>query len=278
MVSKPRLSPARKGEIATFAEFIADEYFPEGLIEPQELIPQKGLTVSFGAYGDSFDGMLECLGGKFHVFCNLDRVGGRTSPRARFTLAHELGHFFLDGHRLALMRGVPPHGSRCEYESSLLTEQEADTFAANLLLPQGRFLRAARGAHLGLSGILTLAERFRTSVTATAIRCAQEDLFPCVVIKWHKDGYGWKWISPTMYRNGYRKTRQDVNQIPADSATGQALAGSQPGGGVFHRCGSTASHWFPFITLGGGRDSILWEEAITLGRYGVLTVLYADGP
>ena len=57
-------------------------------------------------------GMLEhrggrpaCWSGGWHIYCNLDCVGQKDSPRARFTLAHELGHYYIDEHRNALVAG-----------------------------------------------------------------------------------------------------------------------------------------------------------------------------
>ena len=54
------------------------------------------------------------------------------------------------------------------------------------------------------------------------------------------------------------------------------ISGSIPENGVFHRCGSTASLWFPFLVESSSRSVILHEEAVSLGRFGVLTFLYPD--
>src|SRR5262249_251364 len=152
----------------------------------------QGLTLSFGSYGDAFDGMLECRGARFHIYCNLDRVEHPESSRSRFTIGHELGHYFIDEHRLALLSGrAPAHPSRTEYESKNLVEQEADHFASRLLMPTERFTEVARRAKLGLGGVLSLARELRTSVTSTAIRYAQLDLVPCAVVKWSAQGYAW---------------------------------------------------------------------------------------
>ena len=278
MSPRTRISLPRSLAIAELAEFVADEYFPSGRVDAEVILQQKSVTTSFGSYGDYFDGMLECLNGEFHVYCNTRRVEGRTSPRARFTLAHELGHFFIDEHRQALLQGSPPHGSRCEYESDILVEQEADTFASNLLLPRTRFLNTAktRGLPHGLSGILNLASTFGTSITATAIRYAQEDLVPCTVIKWNDKGFAWKWFSPETYRAGYRKTIETKDEVPLDSPTGRVLAGETPSEGDFLRAGSTAAFWFPFVADHGKNNVILIEEAISLGRFGVLTFIYPE--
>lgn len=44
----------------------------------------------------------------------------------------------------------------------------------------------------------------------------------------------------------------------------------------FFRNGTTASAWFPFIQPGTTLDVILIEEAMPIGKYGVLTVLYPE--
>src|SRR5437773_1792618 len=90
------LSQERRHEIADLAELVAEEYYPSSRVEPFAIALLKGLTVSFGHYEDAFDGLLEHRSGRFHIYCNLERVERRDGPRARFTLAHELGHFYLD--------------------------------------------------------------------------------------------------------------------------------------------------------------------------------------
>src|SRR5438132_11081080 len=163
---KPRpvfLPAARKREIAELAEAVAQEYCPEGKIEPERIAQAKEITLSFGSYGDAFDGMLEHLAGSFHIYCNLERVSQRKSPRARFTLGHELGHFYIDEHRNALAAGrSQPHPSQCEYKSRNLVEQEADFFAGRLLMPEAPFRREAERAGRGLAGIILLTEKFQT--------------------------------------------------------------------------------------------------------------------
>jgi Zn-dependent peptidase ImmA (M78 family) len=267
----------RSSAIAELAEEVAREHSLRGAVLPVDIAKGAGLTLSFGAYGSAFDGMLECRQARFHIYCNLDRVEHPESPRSRFTLGHELGHYFIDEHRLALLSGrAPAHPSRTEYESKNLVEQEADHFASRLLMPTERFLEAARKARLGLGGVLSLAEDFRTSVTSTAIRYAQLDLVPCAVVKWGNEGYAWKWLSTETFRARYRKTIESANQLPTDSASAMALRGeSVPPGGYFER-GSTAAAWFPFVATGARENVLFIEQAIPLGRFGVLTFLFPE--
>lgn len=276
-VRSPQLPPEREQEIAELAEAIAEEYFPGVRVEPVEIVRAKGITVSFGHYGDAFDGLLEHRYGRFHVYVNIDRVEKADSPRARFTFGHELGHYFIDEHRNALAAGLAPsHPSICEYESDLLVEKEADHFASNLLMPAERFRKMAARTALGLEGILKIAEQFGTSVTSTAIKYAQMDIVPCAVIKWNKDGFGWKWLSTETFRARYRKTIESVDSLPEDSPTAKAVSGERAPVQGFFSAGTTASAWFPYVDDSSYRNAILIEQAVPLGRFGTLTFLYPE--
>src|SRR6266536_585035 len=90
------LADTRIEEIAELAEAVADEYFPDRKIDPAAIAKAKKITLSFGNYENAFDGLLEYRQGRFHIFANLDRIENADSPRARFTLGHELGHYFID--------------------------------------------------------------------------------------------------------------------------------------------------------------------------------------
>ena len=279
------LSQARKDEIAELAEAVADEHCPAGSVKPEHIARAKRITMSFGDYGDAFDGMLEHRGarlrqgfGGFHIFCNLGRAGAADSPRARFTLAHELGHYYIDEHRNALVAGrAPAHRSACDHESPNLAEQEADHFAANLLMPRVRFLAEAAAAPPGLVGIISLAEGFGTSLTATAIRYAAADVWPCAVVKWNWTGYAWKWLSSSAFRASFRRTVEAPEHLVDGSPTALALAHESPPKCGYFQAGTTASAWFPRVKPGELRDVIFIEQAIGLGKFGVLTFLYPEG-
>jgi Zn-dependent peptidase ImmA (M78 family) len=187
---------ARVRDISELAEEVADEYSSSSRIDLHTVLRANSITWSYGHYDDAFDGMLEHEEGAFHVYCNLNRVETETSPRARFTLAHELGHFYIDEHRNELAAGrTLCHGSLCEYESRNPVEQEADHFASCLLMPAKHFIQAAKSCSAGLYAIIKLARSFDTSLTSTAIRYASLGIKPCVVVKWTNEGYKWRWLS-----------------------------------------------------------------------------------
>jgi len=272
------LSNERYSEIAELAEIVALDHCPKDRIDPESIARAIGLTISYGKYQDCFDGLLEHLSGRFHIYCNLDRIESPNSGRAHFTIAHELGHYFIDEHRNALAAGVvPSHPSFCEHESEFLVEKEADYFASNLLLPEKRFRVACRGKKVGLGSILALANLFGTSVTSTALRYTQLDIVPCAVFKWANNKLQWKWMSTDTFRAKFGSTFQIAAELPPDSPTARALRGETQSSQSYLEAGTTVSAWFRHIQDSGYRNDILIEQAISLGRFGVLTFVYPEG-
>lgn len=92
----------------------------------------------------------------------------------RFSIAHELGHYFLPGHPEQLFNnGQNEHLSRAGFGSGLQIELEADHFAAGLLMPTHLFKSKADKYSDGLSAIEKLAIDCGASLTASAIRYAE---------------------------------------------------------------------------------------------------------
>src|SRR5208337_1830070 len=89
----------------------------------------------------------------------------------RFTVAHELGHYFLPGHPERLFpAGDGLHESRSGFISNDPLERQADYFASALLMPAHQFREAVDYAGHGFAAIEKLATHCQTSITATAIR------------------------------------------------------------------------------------------------------------
>lgn len=91
----------------------------------------------------------------------------------RFCVSHELGHYVLPGHpESVLVDGM--HTSQAGFVSKNRYELEADHFAAGLLMPKTLFDSAMDKAGEGLDAIEKLSIKCMTSLTATAIRYAQQ--------------------------------------------------------------------------------------------------------
>jgi hypothetical protein len=264
------MSP-RDSEITELAAEVAVTYSSENRVSPVKILKEKKIPLVVGHYGDAFDGLLECVNGRFFVHCNLDRENAPESARGRFTIAHELGHYFIDEHRNSLASGkVKPHGSFADKPiADLQVEREANLFASFLLMPQNRFSQVIKGQKPGLAVIEKVAQEFDVSFTCAAIRFASHEVFPCAVFKWSDDGFAWKWCSRTFWEAGFRKSIEDSGRIPEDSATGECMAKASGKA----QSTTTASFWFPWVNSGSQKDVLLREEAVSLGRFGVLTIL-----
>jgi Zn-dependent peptidase ImmA (M78 family) len=85
----------------------------------------------------------------------------------RFSVAHELGHYLLEGHAEQLFpEGVSVHQSQAGFVSADIYEREADHFASGLLMPDGPFRSLLRRSAEGLHGVEELAEKCLTSLVS----------------------------------------------------------------------------------------------------------------
>jgi len=172
-------------------------------IEPLSLIKRQGpaLRCAGSDFGSRFDGQLEYHPSKkrFLLFYNnkydVDCEPGTHHPRTRFSIAHELGHYFLDHHRQLLLQGKKPHKSTSEFRSDVQIEREADAFAAALLMPSQLLRPAINDAQLSIPRIMEVAGKFNTSLVSTAIRSVQHTHFPCGIFGIRNDGVAWSFVS-----------------------------------------------------------------------------------
>jgi hypothetical protein len=273
-VIKTKLSPARRDEIIELAEEVAEIHCPGRFIDPIYIINEKKITYSFNYYGDGFDGMLEHKRGRFHMFCNLDRVSSSTSPRARFTQGHELGHYFIDEHRNALLRGVPPHLSNTEQpDHERVVEEEADLFASHLLMPRQRFQTAFKSGPTGLKGIIEMSKQFGVSCSAAALRVLAYSSEPLALAYWRNDKPPWTEVNTAFRTMGIVYVNKRATRLPPDCATSLAMADSPNSYSAPRSSVSLASFWFSGIYQGSALDITVQEEALRLGRFGVVTVI-----
>ncbi len=181
--NKYDISEYRKKELSELAEFIADEYFVDTFVCPHKLAKIYGISCSFEDYGNAFDGLLEHKSGKFHVYLNSNKVKHIYEPRLRFTLAHELGHYLIDEHRMPLEMGLAPsHASFTNFSSDNEVELEADFFASSLLIPTSRLVKDVNRRKFSFNLIEELATKYQTSITATLIKFTSIGNHPLMII------------------------------------------------------------------------------------------------
>lgn len=134
---------------------------------PFKIAADSGIAVQAKpAEAKGVSGMLVRTGDEFGILYATDI---ESEGFQRFSIAHELGHFHLEGHVEAVIK-MGAHISRAGFGSDDPYEREADLFAASLLMPEDAFRKATRSAGSGLDAVRQLATLARTSLTATAFR------------------------------------------------------------------------------------------------------------
>lgn len=191
----------------------------------------------------------------------------------RFSIAHELGHYFLEGHIDQVLGGDGIHSSRAGFVSADTWEREADHFAAALLMPTIPFRRALGKRGTGLAAIDHLAEVCRTSLTATAIRYAELTHDAVAVIMSTGLVIDYCFLSDAM------KSLPDLGWLrkgsPVPDATDTARFNVDAGRVL--RAERSINQLDVLSWLGGTRSVLVTEEVVGLGRYGkTLTVLSSE--
>lgn len=191
-----------------------------------------------------------------------------------FTIAHELGHYFLSGHVETLIgKAGGTHYSASGFVSDNIHEREADMFAAELLMPRHLFKPAMQRAGAGFKAIQNLAETGQTSIVATAIRVAKlSDELVAVILTTGRQ-IEWCFVSNELreLRGVYPLGKRSV--LPATSATARFncdVGRVERGERVEDFC--SLRDWFERAP-----DVEFQEDVIGLGHYGkTLTVLFTE--
>jgi Zn-dependent peptidase ImmA (M78 family) len=238
-------------------------------VDPIAIAESLGIEVmAKPASSGGVSGMLIRFENQFGIAyaTHIDNPGFR-----RFSIAHELGHYFLPGHVDGVFANVNIHESRAGFNSTDRYEMEADHFAARLLMPNALFSSALRHAGDGLSAVERLATICETSLTATAIRYAQCSNEPMAIIVSSGSRIDYCFMSRPL------KELKDLDWIKKN----QPL----PVGGPTHTLNKEAERvrradrsdgtsnlqdWF-----GGSLSIEITEDVVGLGSYGkTLTVLH----
>ena len=271
-----QLSVTRRCWIADLAAAAAAEAGGVIPVQPLPLLDNHEITFSPGDYGNAFDGVLEHRSGRFHIYCNIRDTDYPGSARARFTVGHELGHYFIDEHRNALASGrVPSHPSFIDKSGNSVIETEANTFSSYLLMPQQDFRHAVAKERPGLKAIINLSSTFSVSVQATAIRYVEECPVPCAAMMFRPGKRPWPAVCSTLRKLGYEYgNAPEVTALPNGFASKTAYAApAGPGLGAIVEVPSTAGFWFANVSASSSRNCVITEQAVRLGPYGVLTLL-----
>lgn len=193
-----------KPNIKKLAETIALS-FDEKITPLEKIVEDEELDVFYDDYErESFDGMTFYDNNKFYIHINTAKGNKSNNGRGRFTLAHELGHYIIDSHRIGLLSGLlQPHPSKTNQKQFYAIEREADYFASCLLMPEGKFKKDIFRKKFDFNMINRLSKEYNVSLTACAFRFVQIGNHPIMIayaeggiIKWkmESDDFPYKWL------------------------------------------------------------------------------------
>jgi len=191
----------------------------------------------------------------------------------RFTVAHELGHYFLEGHPEEILKTAPIHISRAGFtQGASSIELEADHFASGLLMPSKLVGRVIGGSRVGLDGIISLSQLSECSLTASAIRSAECCDYPMAVVVSSGDKIAYAFLSESFKKLDKLSFLKKGSPLP-ETHTWRFNNDPQNVRSARSICGQTTlSDWFSCK-----RHLKLDEEVVGLGNYGLtLTVLSSD--
>lgn len=186
--------------------------------------------------------------------------------RRRFTIAHELGHFELHDVRAEWVICVEKDLQQWN-QQSVPTETEANQFASELLMPEFMFKPLCGQALPSLSLIRKLAEDFRMSLTATALRYISFCPYRCAFILSKRDRLEWFKCTDDFGYMLERGVKLDPDCLATDFFARKELPiGMQP---------VVASSWIKDGRLPSG--AVIKEESLGSQTYeSVLSLIWLD--
>jgi len=149
----------------------------------------------------------------------------RGKPRARWSIAHELGHVLLHPDDDAIAR---VHGGGPERREHYRLEREADAFAAELLMPEALFAKRCHSSRPDFAALEGLADEFGTSLQAAGVRYARFATSACALVECRKEADGWR-IQRASKSASFRGDVAQRRRLPSTSqaaavALGHAVA------------------------------------------------------
>ncbi len=181
-----------------------------GIREPQDIhleaIAQYcGATILYERLKGS-DARILGLGEKAFITVNSEV----TPARQRFSAAHELGHWMWDRGSAAYACGrealTPPLT-----QGSVNPERRANQYAVGLILPREMFLKSIAGQTMDFDSVADVADRYRTSLSATAIRWVE--LTTGLVVLSGQSGEGRRWtMKSANVPNDWQRRRFHVTE------------------------------------------------------------------
>lgn len=252
-------------ETELLVEQVLSGYGQKAPVDLHLIAREEGIELAEGDFGNDFHGRLEFLEdmGTFALF-HPCLASARYPGRVRFSIAHELGHYFIESHREGIINGLF-HDSEEGFHSLNIVEGEADRFASALLLP-AKTIKSTMGSRnfLTLRQLLELAGRCEASVQATAFRYARFAEEPCVAVVARNGQVLYSFASDEADALGFKFL--GIKQIPSGSVTERAIRA--PASEILEGPTDT-TRWFS----SRWRSAEIWEEAVHLGASPIVMTL-----
>ena len=247
--AKPTLEPAEGAR-----QLLRELNVQDIPIQPRDIAEQLQIIVWEREMESQYDGCLMRVGDTWGILLN-NLI--QSQSRKNFTIAHELGHYYLEsgqterqssatGETDSVAEFVPQH--RCQredlhgFDSHRLEEQRANQFAVELLMPSPIFRADATDLpEIGLPAIDALAASYSTSLTSTAIRYTRLSPHVCAIVL-SEQGQ----IKYFAYSDGFRQNSDcylDTNKPLHPDSVAALLAKGESKEVKEHRQKVPLSHW-----------------------------------
>lgn len=188
-------------------------------INPYELCEMFGIEV-ISDKPIHQDGYLVCCDGMKLIFISA-RI---TNPhRRKFIIAHELGHFLMHRDGLFCCSNITDYGSTIV--NSSMQENEANSFASELLLPIVELKGMLPCEPVNFSIITGIAERFDVSVTHAAMQAVRSSNAENEVLLCY-DGQKLKWYATANSGIYYSKIPKNCPVDIASSSSSIDISGA----------------------------------------------------
>lgn len=211
----------RKAEILDLSERVLSETH-QGSAWPVDLFDiarQAQIEIGTISTIENVDGRFEYVGGHPVIYLNL-RGGSQSDGRVRFSLGHELGHYFLHRH---LAREWEPHNDSLNFVSETNErEEEANFMASCLLLPRRLLHQQFKLRRTSADSVFALSKKAGASTQAASIAVAQATGECCLFL--YEEHGEVKWVAPS---DDWREKKFPwiafrEHPLPRDSGIGKA--------------------------------------------------------
>lgn len=229
----------------------------------------KMMVMDFDPPEPSISGFLMQSGNEFGIGFS---TAIKNEGFQNFTVAHELGHYFIDGHAEELLRDGE-HFSRSGFISTDPREREADVFATEFLMPWKLIGPLVNGGKNGFTAIKELSDQCESSLVASAIRFTEITKGCAAVVISHRGIVEFMVASEAFRQIPGIEWHKRGDRLPSKTPS-TALSDDQD---WIRTCGvrqegARLSDWFS-----AAPNLEVEEDVVGLGSYGrLMTVLITD--